>query len=93
MVSVGFVCVLCVYEVWEWRSEIVNISVTLLPKFKGNVWKIAPRVTLEAPKSLLVVPREGSEKQIGKKTRHPGKQSCNRLQNGTPNSQGWCYFS
>ena len=47
--------------------------------------KIAPRVTLGAPKSVPGVPRGASEKQVATKTRRGGKQSRKWLPNGSQN--------
>ena len=91
-----------VYEVWEWGSEIVDISGKIIPKFIGKVWKSAARV-----------PRGGQNRSKGalgeakigprgapRRFRKSGREK-NALEQETakqmipkshPKSQGLCYF-
>ena len=55
----------CVYEVWEWRTEIVDISGKTIPKFIRKVRNIAARVPRGRPTSLQWCPWGGQNRSQG----------------------------
>jgi hypothetical protein len=83
----------CVYEVWEWRSEIVDISGKNIYKFIGRVGgqnrsKVAPGETKIGPRGA---PRKF--RKTGRQQNAPVRETIMQMApKWAPTSQGWLYF-
>ena len=75
----------CVYEVWEWRSEIVDISGKIILKFIRKVRNIAARVPRGRPTSLQGCPWGGQNRSQG----CPAELPKNRSRRGRPGPRKW----